>query len=182
MKIKNILLTILLFVLCACISTAPSGNLAFSTIESARDLTGTYINKGITGEGYPSIYLSKIIWPADETLNHEKIETISVVESTPGVLEVKASAGRNTLKTGRFTENKDFEIQNGKIVLESEFGVAGFKVGEPLVGPYGGRRELGLDSSGDGKYRSSFSAAGLAYLVFPIAVGGSDEVRFERLK
>jgi len=182
MKVKNTLSTILLFVLCSCISTAPSGNLPFSTIESARDLAGTYRNKGITGEGYPSVYLSKIIWREDKAIVHEEIDAISVVELSPGLLEVKALPITETSKVSHFKEDKDFEIQNGRIILENESGIAGFKADEPLVGPYYGRRELGLDASGHGKYKSSFSVAGLVYLVIPIAMGGTDEVRFEKQK
>ncbi len=43
----------------------------------------------------------------------------------------------------------------------------GFKVGEPIFGPYYIVKKLGIDV--DGKYQEELSLIGLIYLVFPVA-------------
>ncbi|MDT8420161.1 MAG: hypothetical protein RQ754_06990 [Desulfuromonadales bacterium] len=169
--------------LCSCLSasTAPPANAPFSELQSISELTGVYRNLGESAENVAPVYLSQLIWPTDEALRHAEIQRVAVAERGTGVLEVKAMIDNKVVKVGNFVQNKDFAIESGKITLNRETGVAGFRVGEPLVGPYHGRTELGIDTGGQGKYRRHFSAAGLAYLIVPIAVSGSDNVRFVKL-
>ena len=181
MKIKPVIYILPLLLLCSCISTAPRENAPFASIQQLDELSGIYKNKGVTGEDLPAVYLSKIIWPSDNNLRHDEIEMIEVTHPATETIEVRAFSRNVAVKSSRFVENIDFKIKNGRLVLEDEAGIAGFKTGEPLVGPYHGSRELGIDSRGQGKYRSSFSVAGLVYLVVPIAMGGTDDVRFERI-
>lgn len=79
-------------------------------------------------------------------------------------------------------EGQDFKIQDGVIALSSETGIAGFKTGEPLLGFYGGSSKFGLDTEGHGKFQSSGAAAGLAFMVFPVAVSYARDVRFRRIQ
>ncbi|PLX91004.1 MAG: hypothetical protein C0619_08320 [Desulfuromonas sp.] len=169
--------------LCSCLSTstAPPANAPFTQLQSIRELTGVYRNLGESTENLAPVYLSQLIWPTDETLRHPDIQKVAVAELETGILEVKAMGDNKVVKVGNFVQNKDFELEAGKIILAREAGVAGFKVGEPLVGPYHGRTELGIDTGGQGKYRRHFSVAGLVYLIVPIAASGSYDVRFVKL-
>ena len=172
-----------LLLLCSCISTvtAPPGNPSFVNLENIGELAGTYRNKGQGDVRYRSIYLSTILWPLDMDLNHEAIQTISVAEVAPGTLEAKALSGDVVVKVGRFVENQDFTLQDGRIMLKHEAGLAGLKAGEPLLGPYHGRTEIGLDANGRGKLRSEYAVAGLAFLIFPVAADVTEEFFYEKL-
>ena len=176
-------LSLVLLLVCSCISTttAPSGNSAFVDIRDIGELAGTYNNKGQGDVKYRSIYLSTILWPLDMDLNHEAIQKISVVEVAPGVLEAKALSDNLVVKVGRFVENEDFKLKDGRIMLKHEAGLAGLKTGEPLLGPYHGRTELGLDANGQGKLRSEYTVAGLAFLIFPVAADVTEEFFYEKL-
>jgi hypothetical protein len=59
--------------------------------------------------------------------------------------------------------------------------MAGFKVGEPLIGPYYENNVLGIDQTGQGKYRQEGAVAGLVYALLPIALGSREDVRFVKI-
>jgi hypothetical protein len=165
-----------------CVSVGPTNNVGFGRIERIEDLEGIYNNLGEASSGSGPFYLSKIIWPKDDELDHKNIETIEVRKVTNEILKAKAVTNGAVKKETTYVKGKDFEISGGRIRLNIGGGIAGLKGGEPLVGPYYESAELGLDTSGHGKYRHSFATAGLAYLFLPIAIGGDEDVRFVRLK
>lgn len=172
-----------LLLLGACVSTtsAPGDNRPFAAIGSLQEISGVYKNKGEGDERYRPLYLSALLWPGDETLHHADIETIVVSETAAGVLEVSARTAQQTVKSGRYVEGKDFRIEDGRLLLGTQTGMAGLKTGEPLLGAYRHEVELGLDTTGQGKARQHGWAAGLAFLLIPIAADSTEEVRFLRL-
>ncbi|MFI5344471.1 MAG: hypothetical protein ACHQUC_09650 [Chlamydiales bacterium] len=167
--------------LTGCITAKPQNNADFGEVETIKDLEGIYQNKGEGGSGQSTKYLSSLIWPNDPTVHDVEVETIEVRMSSKDTLKVKALRKDGIEKEGIFVKGKDFEIRSGKIVLKFGAGIAGFKGGEPLVGPYYESVELGLDKNGNGKYRQEFATAGLAFLFLPIAMGTNDEVRFNKI-
>lgn len=76
-----------------------------------------------------------------------------------------------------FVEGEDFELNAGSIFLGSNFEGAN----DIAVGASYSRSVIGLDMEGNGKYRSSGAAAGVALLVIPIAVIGRSDIRFKRV-
>lgn len=178
----HIAILLIFALLSACVTTAPLNNSPFSAIDNIGQLEGAYKNKGDGGPTEKvSLYLSRVLWPDEKTLNHESIDIIEVKKQTEDTLIVNALQGSATVKTAKFTYGKDFKIEEGIIVLKSEVNIAGFKAGEPLVGFYAGGTQIGLDEKGHGKFHSSGTAAGLAYMFLPIAVSGSQDVRFYRI-
>lgn len=178
LKVVTILL---LLPLCSCVIPPEEDSLPFASVDSVQDLAGSYKNRGVSANGKTTAYLSRIIWPADDELDPSTVEVISVAEAGPGVLEVKALAGGEVQKTGRFVEGEDFTIQGDTITLERHVGMAGLEIGEPLVGPVMEQRTLGLDTSGHGKYRKSTGFVGMVFLLIPVAGSVGEDVRFERL-
>ena len=169
--------------LAACVSTAPLDNASFLDITNIGQLEGLYRNFGDGGPGAAeSVYLSRILWPEDDSLDHAFIETIRVKKQDDKALLVEGLSERGTVKMSTFTEGEDFIIENGVIVLSSQAGIAGFRSGEPLLGFYTGGSKIGLDEKGDGKFHSGGTAAGLAYLFLPLAVSQSQDVRFYRIE
>jgi len=164
-----------------CVTSGPSDSATFGHIEAIGDLEGTYRNLGEGGGGTRPVYLSALIWPDAADIDHAAVVAVEVKASGSDTLCVKALGKDGTEKEGAFVEGKDFVVDAGRIRLKQVAGIAGFKVGEPLVGPYYESIEIGLDERGHGKYRQRFSAAGLAFLVIPIAVDGSDEVLFVKI-
>ncbi|MDH4186509.1 MAG: hypothetical protein OEV08_05905, partial [Nitrospira sp.] len=80
-----------------------------------------------------------------------------------------------------FVEGKDFEIHSGRIRLRQSFKIGGFNPGEPIVGPFYERDDLGIDRKGHGKFRKQGGFVGLAFLLVPLASGENEEVRFIRI-
>ncbi len=180
--IKKFLIILSVLMVVACVSSAPISNAEFDTIKSLSDLQGLYRNKGDTGESIPAIYLSRVIWPDDKELNHESIYAVEVLKSGSTQLFVKALSSQAVEKEDRFLLGKDFSLEDGRITIKREGGVAGFKSGEPMLGLYYGSVTLGLDKKGHGKYRSSGSAIGMVFLIVPMAISGQNDVRFERIR
>lgn len=174
---------IFLLVLSACVSTEPLNNAPFSAIAKIEQLEGVYKNLGDGGsEKNTSLYLTSILWADEKLLDHQLIERIEVKKQMENTLVVNALQGNKIIRTKIFRAGQDFKIQNGVIVLSSEAGIAGFKSGEPMLGVYAGGSKIGLDEKGHGKFHSSGTAAGLAFMFLPIAVSGSQDVRFYRIE
>ncbi|BAV32487.1 hypothetical protein SCL_0163 [Sulfuricaulis limicola] len=181
LKIKGFSLVFVLMI-SGCLSSGPANNTGFGQIKRIEDLEGVYGNLGEASPGRGPFYLSKIIWPKDDELDHKNVENIEVRKITSEMLKVKAVTNGVVKKETTYVKGKDFDINGGRISLNVGGGIAGLKGGEPLVGPYYESAELGLDSTGHGKYRQSFATAGLVYLFLPIAIGGNEDVRFVRLE
>lgn len=162
------------------VSKSPSDSQPFSNVRSGRELEGTYNNIGEVGFGSRPVLLSAVIWPASD-VPHKDITEVKLVAVTDSIIQVKGVSGGQVLKESTFVEGKDFQIANGRITIRRSAGVAGFKSGDPIFGPYYESVELGLDESGQGKFQSRFGVAGLVFLILPMAIGGSEDVRFVRL-
>ncbi len=161
--------------------SSPPNNQPFSSIRDVRSLEGTYRNKGEAGKMGSTVLLSAVIWPSTD-VPHKDIEEIEVKALDERTLVVRARAtGRTLLKESTFIEGKDFEIKDGRITIRRKGGIAGFTAGDPVVGPYYENVELGLDAQGQGKYKSDFGVAGLVYMFLPMAMVGSEDVRFVRI-
>ena len=168
--------------LSACASAPPPNHPPFRAITTLAQLEGLYENKGDGGTVQaPTLYLSSILWPDDDSLDHQQIERIAVDRQSESTLQIRALRGDEIVRRKELIEGQDFKIQDGVIVLSSERGIAGFRTGEPLLGFYGGSSKFGLDVEGHGKYHSSGTAAGLAFLVFPVAATYARDVRFRRV-
>jgi hypothetical protein len=180
---KAFLLPLLFLSLVGCMMTSrPPDNTNFVHIKTIKELEGIYQNLGVREAGAPPIYLSSIIWPKDSVMNHAAILAVDVKVTGDRTLLIKAVKGNEVVKEDTFIERKDFEISSGRISLTQKAGIAGFKSGEPLIGPYYEQVELGLDQRGNGKYRSKGGVVGLVYSFLPIAMSSSEEVRFVKIK
>jgi hypothetical protein len=166
---------------CVFINKSPDGP-PLTHVSSLKELEGSYQNKATGGDPHNPFMLSKIIWAYDESINHNHIHIIAVRAMDNNTLEVKAlnSAGE-TLKTDCFICNKQFKFVDGKICLRSGWHTM-LGPDDPVLGPKYEWIELGLDTKGDGKYRSGGSVAGLAYLFFPVIAVGEKDVRFVKIK
>lgn len=182
MKVNFIGVVALLIVM-ACVSKkGPVNNSEFAADHTLTDLQGIYRNKGDAGTSDYNIYLSKLIWPSDEVLDHEHIDYVEVLLHNNNMITLMASREGKLVKEGQFFMGKDFSFEKGRIVLNREGGVTGLKTGEPLLGLYSGKVTLGLDKKGHGKFRSSSKAIGMVYLIIPVAVKTLEDVRFERIE
>jgi hypothetical protein len=171
--------------LTGCFASKPPGNVGFARAPSLHDLEGTYENRGEGNpkhDDYPT-RLSEIIWPKEPVSFHALIGTIQVRADGETTLIVRAEElGGGLAREQTFTAGKDFEFRSGRLLLHG-----GWKnsLSEPEAGGLflmHQSRELGIDSKGEGKYKGTEDVIGAAYLVVPIAVHGTTEVRFVRLK
>lgn len=188
MHIKsNLFLMGFAIITAACsISTGPVNNSDFGRVQRIEQFEGTYQNAGdggtLYGESPGPFFLSRVIWPNDNELEHYAIDLIEVRKGNDNALVVKAITGGIVVKESTFIEGKDFVLKEGRIRLTRHFGMMGSQKGDPMVGPYYLSKELGIDSSGEGKYRKTLRAAVLGFMVIPMAFGGDEDIRFVRIK
>lgn len=188
MHIKsNLFLMGFAIITAACsISTGPVNNSDFGRVQRIEQFEGTYQNAGEGGTLYggspSSFFLSRVIWPNDNELEHYAIDLIEVRKGNDNALVVKAITGGIVVKESTFIEGKDFVFKDGRIRLIRRFGIMGSQKGDVMVGPYYHAKELGIDISGQGKFRETFRTAGLAFLLIPMAFGGDEDIRFVRIK
>lgn len=171
----------LVLLLGGCISSGPTDNVDFGKIETIRGLEGVYRNLGEREQGAFPIHLSEVIWPKTGGIAHAAITTIEVKLLNPNTLEVRASSKDGVEKEDTFVDGKDFEIHSGRIRLKQSFRIAGFRSGDLIVGPLYEREELGIDRKGHGKLSKQGGFVGLVVMLIPMAIGGSEEVRFIRI-
>lgn len=171
----------LVLLLGGCHITGPTDNVDFSKIETIKELEGVYQNLGEREQGAPPTYLSEVIWPKSGGIAHAAITTIEVRLMSPSILMVRASSINGVEKEDTFVEGKDFEIHSGRIRLNQSFRIAGFRSGDPLVGPFYEGAELGLDRKAHGKLSTQGGFVGLVYMHIPLALGTKQEVRFVRI-
>ena len=167
---KNLLaaLFVVLLLLSSCTSavTPPPRHRSFVDIKQVAELAGSYENQGQPKDvKFRSIYLSTILWPLDMRLNHEAIQQISVAEVAAGTLEAKAFSDNVVVKVGRFVENEDFTLKNGRILLRHDAGLAGLQAQE----------------EGQDKASGEHAVAGLVFLIFPVATDMTEEFFYKKL-
>lgn len=172
---------ILVVALTGCFASRPPGNVGFTATHTLQEFNGTYQN---LGEGKPnegSQFLSATIWPSDSTLRHVAISAISVRAIGDTALAVRALGGGGVVKEATFVSERDFRFTGGRLRLRT-------KVENTLHNPEAGglfvartTQEFGLDKKGEGKFKERQTVVGAAYLVVPIALTMSTEVRFVRI-
>ncbi len=163
------------------IDSKPENNVDFAMIEQLSDLDGTYQSQGEVESGEAFSSLSWLIWP-DKELDHKAILNIEVKAINDTTIQVKGMGAEGVVKESILVQGKDFKLKSGRIQIRRGAQVSGFKRGEAFIGPVYENIELGLDQRGDGKYKSGNFAAGLVFSVVPFAFGGSEEIRFKRVK
>lgn len=179
---KHIFFAAICTLLAGCV-TAPINDADFGNVNSVFDIQGTYQNSGERGSnGVESpIYLSTLIWPNHSEIKHAAIELVEVRAISPKSVVVRALEKNLVVKEETFTEGEQFEFHNGRIRLNLEVRIAGFRRGEPVVGPVYESVELGIDKDGNGKRRSDGAFVGLVYLMFPLAIAIREDVRFVKI-
>jgi hypothetical protein len=170
-------------ILSGCYASGPINNLAFNDGANLKSLEGVYQNIGEADlKSIPANCpdcrrrLSEIIWPGDKSLDHKTIDAIEVRNTEEKTLTVKALEKGKVKKESLFVEGRNFTFKAGRIHLKTEVFFAA-----PVIGPSWQTIEIGLDSEGNGKYREESGTAGLAFFVIPVAVTGTDDVRFVRM-
>jgi hypothetical protein len=175
-------LILLLFVSSCSYYSGPAEKVQIAESTQINHLSGLYQNAGD-----PSGYLSQFIWGKDplhasiqqSNVEHHQIEVIQVMANDNNVI-IKAISNGCVLHQAKYIHGKDFEINNGKILLHAENFLISRGSDDPLLGPSSQKVSLMLDVSGDGIYRDESFAAGLVYLLIPVAVSNVSEIRFEK--
>ena len=162
--------------LSGCFTSGPEDNASFGNINALADLDGIYQNAGDGGSDSGTLYLSKIVWPKDTTLDHKSIDQIEVRSTNATALTVTARAGGTPVKVQQFEGGKDFTVRSGRIQLRSYLDGAN----DNFAGVGYIDVDLGLDVKGDGKYRESGTFAGVMLLI-PVVAGGHSDTRFVRI-
>jgi hypothetical protein len=187
---KTIIVLFLAITLSGCfvLHDVPKENMEFAQKATPRDFKGVYRNAGD-----PKGYLSQLIWRKYDYITdnsgkktpHKEIELIEVL-CTGEVLTVRAIRDECAIYQQDYVAGQDFTLIDGKIVIKERFhplsreGDDGGR-GDVLVGPSYEKIELGLDAKGDGKYRSQGYFAGMVFLLVPMAVWDTSDVKFIKL-
>lgn len=166
---------------CFTATSAPPNSVGFRNTDAIDDLVGTYQNQGEAAPGNNRIpvYLSRIIWPNDKSINHGAILFVEVILQDRKSLTLIAHSRDKIVRKEIFVVDKDFQLRSGRIHLKQKIGLPGAQV--PLVGVTHESSVLGIDEKGDGKYQQNSGATGLVYMLFPFRGETSDNVRFIRI-
>jgi len=159
----------------------PQNNIEFASIDSLKNIEGTYLNKGET-DGKSVVFLSYILWPKESSYPIDsliKYVCIKVLENNS--IEADAYTDEGCVREKIFSEGDDYKIIQGRLRLIPKPSSA-HGAGSPIAGPSSGYSELGLDKNGNGKYKSSWFAGGLVYMILPFVGGETTEVRFVKLE
>jgi hypothetical protein len=174
MKYKIVIVLIILLITGCAFHSEPEGNLEFHQISQLAELAGTYKNKG-----NPSGYLSWILWK-EVISGHEDIEFIEVVPKNNSLI-VRAIRKGCSIYDRTYILGRDFKISYGKIIIHREAHLLTRGFDDVLLGPSYQDITLGLDAGRNGKSRSSRYAAGLVFMMFPIAFSDTSDIRYERI-
>lgn len=187
MRAKTFLFVFVFLVAGCAFHSKPENNLEFKEIADLQELAGVYKNKG-----NPSGFLSQKIW-SDITrvfpdirnvktldTGHENIEFIEVI-SVKNSLIVKAITDGCAVYEEKYTLGEDFKISDGKIVIKRESHLLSRGAGDVLLGPSYEDIAIGIDAGKHGKSRSTGYAAGLVFMIIPVAISDSTEIRYERV-
>lgn len=178
-------LAIFILFLNGCAShSAPKDKINISHTTELKEFAGIFKNAGD-----PEGYLSRIIWgwgdlklsSNNSKIQHKEVPELIEVSSNEDSLVVKAIKNECVIYKREYIVGRDFEINDGKIVMHKEVSFLTRGAGDPLVGPSYEKIVLGLDVDGHGVYKSQGSYAGLIYLLFPVGWSDVSEIRFERL-
>ena len=174
-------LGILTLGLAGCVETSATRD-DFASLRSLAPLAGVYRNRGETSDGRPTpTLLSRLLWPDDADLPHAQIETILVETVGARTLRVTARDRTGPRKSGEYAMGRDFRWEEGRLGLHPRLGVAGMRSGEPMVAATTEGVVLGLDRDGHGKARQTASATGVVFLVLPMRIGSTLDIRFVKL-
>lgn len=181
-NVAAVLKTLPLVLLCGCfMSTKPTGDTGFARAEDLSAFVGYYANVGEVGKGDSGQLLSAAIWPETD-VDHKAIEVIKVDEERSDTLHVSAIGGGRVLKESRFVKGTDFQLSDGQIKLKTHVvGSAGTEPGNPAIGVGTEATVLGIDKAGNGRMLGSGNFVGTVFLMFPVAIHGSDATRFKKL-
>ncbi len=180
MKRQSLIVILLIFLTGCVFHSEPKNIQQFYQISQLSELAGVYKNKGD-----PSGYLSAIIWGKPKlninpAVSHADIEFIEVL-STENALTVKAIRNGCAIYEKSYILGRDFEISGGKIIIHRDAYLLSRGSGDVLVGPSYEQITLGLDTGKQGKYRRSDYAAGLVFLLWPVAFAVTEDTRFDRV-
>ena len=176
------MLLILVLGLAGCVETSVTRD-DFAPLPSLAPLAGVYRNRGeVPGTAPTPMLLSRLLWPEEANLPHEQVETIPVEVLGARTLRVTAQGQGGVRKVGEYASGRDFRWDNGRLWLHPRLGLAGLRSGEPMVGTTAEGVSLGLDLDGQGKARQTASATGVAFLVVPLHVGATTDVRFAKVR
>ena len=174
-------LVLILLLLGGCVfHSAPKNNQDFYHVTQLAEFEGVYKNKGD-----PKGFLSLIIWGDtgpnfNPVVPHQDVEFIEVL-STENSLTAKAIQNGCAIYEKSYVIGRDFEINDGKIAIHRDLSLLTRGSGDVLVGPSYEKITLGLDAGKNGKSRDSAYAAGMVFLLFPVAVSDTSDIRFERV-
>jgi len=180
MKRQTLIVMLLIFLNGCAFHSEPKNNQEFYQISQLSELAGVYKNKGD-----PSGYLSAIIWGCSKlninpAVSHADIEFIEVL-STENSLIVRAIKNGCAIYEKSYILGRDFKISGGKIIIHRDAFLLSRGAGDVLAGPSYEQITLGLDTGKHGKYRRSDYAAGLVFLLLPVAFSETDDTRFDRV-
>ena len=173
-----------LSILSGCVSYTPPNNVDFASVKDISEFNGVYRNRGRSKRepqeedklNIRVVYLSSLFWHTLDKKENASIQSIEIENLNNQALVVKAIGKNGVEKEGFFVKGRDFELSSGKIHLAQNLGIP-----YPIVGLGYKSFYLGLDLRRDGKYKESTTVAGLVFLVLPIAITGTEEIRFERI-
>ena len=163
--------------------SGPQEKVQLTRLTGIGDLVGVYENRG-DPSGYLSRFLFGYATPDDDVesaqIEHEKIAKIQILRIDKGI-DVKAIAHDCILARRLLLEGDELTFKDGKVVIDQEAYLLTRGAGDVVLGPSTSKTVLGIDTEGNLIWRRQDYAAGLLFVIFPMALSDLSEIRFKRL-
>ncbi|MEE4145522.1 MAG: hypothetical protein V2I26_12025 [Halieaceae bacterium] len=185
MRLKNTIPLILVSALLgSCVFySGPEEEVQLTRLASLGDMAGVYDNEG-DPEGYLSWYFfgyDPIGNSAENAqIEHDAIERIQLSRIDNG-LDVKALGQDCLLAERQLLEGEELELDDGHVVIDQEAYLLTRGAGDVALGPSTSKTILSIDVNGNLIWRRQDYAAGLLFVIFPMALSDRSEKRFQRL-
>jgi len=164
--------------------SGPQDKVKLTRLNGIGDLVGVYENRG-DPSGYLSRFLFGYATPVDDVeraqIEHEKIAKIQILSIEQGI-DVKAIAHDCILAQRLLLEGNELAFNDGKVVIDQEAYLLTRGAGDVVLGPSTSKTVLGIDTEGNLIWRRQDYAAGLLFVIFPMALSDISEIRFKRLE
>lgn len=113
-------------------------------------------------------------------IKHEDITSINV-STTGNTVVVKAIKSGCSLYEKTYLAGEDFTVSEGKLTIRRKLDLLTRGSDDPLLGPTYEEVTLGIDQDKQGKSKNAGYAAGLVFMLIPVAVSETTEIVYKRL-
>ena len=183
MRLTVTIITLSIVLLGCAFHRGPDAEVHLAQASEAQSLSGSFQNGGDpSGKlshkffGYGPIMTNR----SDTEITHDEIDIIQISPTARGIL-VRAIKGGCFITEKELLLGRDFKIEEGKLVIETDTHLLTRGAGDITVGPSTSKTMLGIDVDGHLIWKRQDYAAVLVGFMIPALISDVVEQRFARV-